>query len=97
MPVLLFGLIAGLEVPLTHSVGDLAALPNRTPLSRTETMPFGQCINLVDDVAEGLRANPVTILRTGDVRIVRIEAPDGVVVLSCNRAENRMVLTKRPR
>jgi hypothetical protein len=28
---------------------------------------------------------------------VRIEAEDGVVILSCDRAEGRMVLTKRPK
>jgi hypothetical protein len=97
MPILTLGLIAGLEIPLTDLASDFAALPNQTALSRTETMPFGQCLGLAEDVAESLQTNPVTILRTNDVRIVRIEAPDGVVILSCNRAENRMVLTKRPR
>jgi uncharacterized lipoprotein YmbA len=96
MSVLLLGLIAALESPLLP-VGDYAALPNTASLSRTETMPFGQCIALVDDVAETLDANPITVLRTSDVRIVRIEAADGIVILSCNRPENRMVLTKRPR
>lgn len=97
MPALMLGLIAGLGAPLAHAVGDVAALPNRTALSRTEPMPFRQCISLADDVAAQFQTNPVTLLRTGDVRIVRIEAPDGVVILSCNRTENRMVLTKRPR
>lgn len=97
MPVLLLGLMVALEAPPTHLVGDVAALPNRTSVSRTESMPFVQCIGLAEDVAEQLQTNPVTILRTSDVRVVRIEAHDGVVILSCNRTENRMVLTKRPR
>jgi hypothetical protein len=93
MSVILLGL---LTMPLTFA-SDYASLPNATSRTRTETMPFGQCISLVDDVAVSLNANPITVLRTTDVRIVRIEAEDGVVILSCDRAEGRMVLTKRPK
>jgi hypothetical protein len=96
MPLTLLGLMVVVQAPLVLA-GDLAALPSGGTLIRSEQMPFGQCIALASDVAETLDSNPVTILRTGDVRIVRIEAPDGVVILSCNRTDNRMVLTKRPR
>jgi hypothetical protein len=97
MPALLIPLVVGVGLIPVQSVGDLAALARVPAETRTETMPFGQCIGLAEDVAEGLNTNPVTILRTTEVRVVRIDAADGVVILTCNRSENRMVLTKRPR
>lgn len=97
MSGLLVALFLSLPTGSVHPAGspaEPAALPSRT---RTETMPFGECISLMEEVAEQLHSNPVTILRTGDVRIVRIDATDGAVILTCNRAENQMVLTKKPK
>lgn len=63
--------------------------------TRRETMDFSQCLNLIDEVAEELGSNPTSILRTRDVRIIRIDAPDGAVILTCNRVDNTMVLARK--
>jgi hypothetical protein len=97
MPALLIPLILGTGLIPVQSAGDLATLARPPAETRMETMPFGQCIGLAEDVAVGLKTHPITILRTTEVRVVRIDAADGVVILTCNRSDNRMVLTKRPK
>jgi hypothetical protein len=63
--------------------------------TRREIMDFSQCLALIDEVAEELGSNPTSLLRTRDVRIIRIDAPDGAVILTCNRVDNTMVLARK--
>jgi hypothetical protein len=71
--------------------GDAMAEP---PRSRTETMPFEECLSLIDEVAADLDAADVTRLRNGDRSTIRIDALDGIVTVTCTRADNKLVLSR---
>ncbi len=39
---------------------------------------------------------PITLVNTTDLRVAQLEAADGAVTISCDRAAGRMALTKSP-
>jgi hypothetical protein len=63
--------------------------------SRTESISFGECLALVEEVSDELGVTPVNILRTKDVWVIRVDAVDGAIVITCNRPDSRLTLTRR--
>jgi hypothetical protein len=61
--------------------------------TRTATLPFDQCLEIINEVSAEFDAEPFGLVNTENERTVRFEADDGYVTVSCNRADNRMVLT----
>ena len=61
---------------------------------RSETMPFRDCLALIDEIAAEFGGNAVRIGHTRDGRSARIEAADGVVTLACSRIEETVTLTR---
>jgi hypothetical protein len=88
-------LSAGLSALLVSAGGWAEA--SESGFSRTERMAFGECVLLMKEVSDELGVMPTSILQTKDVRIIRIEAADGVVILTCSRPDGTLVLVKRPR
>jgi hypothetical protein len=60
--------------------------------ARTATMPFDQCLAIIDEVSMEFDAEPFGLVDTENERSVRFEAEDGYVSVSCSRADNKMVL-----
>jgi hypothetical protein len=87
---LMTGLVA---LALSCTAGAGAA--NAGAGSRTEPMSFGECLALVEEVSEELGVTPVNILRTKDVWVMRVDAVDGAIVITCNRPDSRLTLTRR--
>ncbi len=63
---------------------------------RVATMPFSECLAIIAEVAQEMDVAPVSLVDTGDVRTVRLDASDGVVTVTCRRQDNRMLLTRSP-
>jgi hypothetical protein len=64
------------------------------PDGRVARMSFSECLNLVEEVAEELGQAPVSVSRTGNRLVMRIDAPDGAVVMPCRRDEQGVTLAK---
>ncbi len=62
---------------------------------RTVAMPFSECLSIIGEVSKGIGIKPVHLVRTEDLRVVRVAASDGFVTVSCSRPESRMTLSKR--
>lgn len=61
---------------------------------RVATMPFEECLAIIDEVTHEIEVEPVVLTSSGDVKEVRVPAEDGFVTVKCERAGNRMTLTK---
>jgi hypothetical protein len=61
---------------------------------RTEKMPFGVCLSLIDEVAEELGVAAIDLQRTSDVHSARITAADGHVTVVCRRANQTVTLVR---
>lgn len=85
------------------AVGLLAALGNGAPVAaeipslRREVMPFHRCIGLIKELSDSLGATPIGVLQTRDVRIVRIEAIDGIVLVTCSRPDGTVTVARQER
>lgn len=64
--------------------------------TRIASMPFGECLSIISEAAQDVDEKPVKLVSTSDVVTVRINASDGFVTVSCDRASNKMTLTKSP-
>ena len=64
--------------------------------TRIASMPFGECLSIISEAAQEVDEEPVKLISTSDVVTVRINASDGFVTVSCDRAGNKMTLTKSP-
>jgi len=64
--------------------------------TRIASMPFGECLSIINEAAQDVDEEPVKLVSTSDVVTVRINASDGFVTVSCDRAGNKMTLTKSP-
>jgi len=64
--------------------------------TRVVTMPYSECLAIIDETAGEIGEAPVKLVNTNDETKVRINASDGFVTVSCERSGNRMVLTKSP-
>lgn len=63
--------------------------------TRTEAMPFAECLSLIGEISEQFGVKPASILRTKDVRVVRVDGSDGAVIVTCSRPDNKVILSKR--
>jgi len=64
--------------------------------TRIASMPFSECLAIVNEAAQEVDENPVKLVNTSDVVTVRINASDGFVTVSCDRSSSKMTLTKSP-
>jgi hypothetical protein len=64
--------------------------------TRIASMPFDECLSIIDEAAQEVDEAPVKLVSTSDVVTVRINASDGFVTMSCNRSDNKITLTKSP-
>ena len=60
--------------------------------ARTATMPFDQCLQIINEVSTEFDAEPFGLVDTENERSVRFEADDGYVTVSCSRPDSKMVL-----
>lgn len=84
---------------LLGALGIFAAGSNalaETENTRIATMPFEECLSIIAEVSRELDEDPVSLVSTGDLTTVRINASDGFVTVSCSRADDRMTLTRSP-
>ncbi len=70
-----------------------AAMANDVGM-RVVTMPYDDCTAIIADAVRDLDRQPVTLADGADLMLVRIDAVDGSVTISCRRPINRMVLSK---
>lgn len=68
-----------------------AASPS--PKSTSEIMAFEDCIRTIQRTAAQLGVAPQNIVETPDVRMVRFNTSDGSVLVTCSRADHKMVTT----
>jgi len=64
--------------------------------TRIASMPFGECLTIINEAAQEMDEEPVKLVSTNDKVTVRLEAADGFVTVTCERDINRMTLTKSP-
>jgi hypothetical protein len=64
--------------------------------TRIASMPFGECLSIINEAAQEVDEEPVKLVSTNDVVTVRISASDGFVTVSCDRSNSKMTLTKSP-
>ena len=64
--------------------------------TRIASMPFGECLSIINEAAQEVDEEPVKLVSTSDMVTVRIAASDGFVTVSCDRSANKMTLTKSP-
>jgi hypothetical protein len=63
------------------------------PQSQRKTMPFDQCLTLIQTMGTQLGVAPVNIVETTAMRMVRFPATDGSVLMTCERPDT-MILTR---
>ena len=64
--------------------------------TRITSMPFGECLSIISEAAQEMDEEPIKVVSTSDIVTVRLNASDGFVTVSCNRSDNKMILTKSP-
>ena len=64
--------------------------------TRIASMPFDECLAIIDEAAQEMDEEPVKLVSTSDMVTVRLSASDGFVTVSCDRSSKRMTLTKSP-
>ncbi len=64
--------------------------------TRVVSFRFADCLAILADAVQEEGVTPVTLVNTADLRVARMEAADGAVTISCDRAAGRMALTKSP-
>ena len=76
--------------------GDMGAVSvdGASRESRTEVMAFADCVSMVEEISSEMGVKPISILRTGDVWLTRIEAFDGAVTVTCSRPDHRVTLKR---
>jgi hypothetical protein len=62
--------------------------------ARAVAMPYGDCTAIIAEAARDLDMQPVTLAAGADLMLVRFDAEDGSVTISCRRSTDRMALSK---
>ena len=78
------------------ALGLGSAAQAQTADTRIASMPFSECLAIIDEAAQEMDGEPVRLVSTNDKVTVRLEASDGFVTVSCDRGSERMTLTKSP-
>lgn len=61
--------------------------------STSKSMSLEDCLQVIRNTASQLGVAPVNIVETSDVRMVRFPTTDGSVLVTCSRADKKMVMT----
>ena len=61
--------------------------------STSKPMSFEDCLQVIRNTATQLGVAPVNIVETSGVRMVRFPTADGSVLVTCSRADRKMVMT----
>ena len=74
--------------------GDIApeAAGPAVPSVRIETMGFTECTALVDEIAQEMDVDTTDLVRTADLWLSRLDAADGVLVVSCSRSDETLTV-----
>jgi hypothetical protein len=78
----------------TTAIGAVARAQSAD--TRIASMPYGECLSIINEAAQEMDEEPVKLVSTSDVTTVRLNASDGFVTVSCSRSDNKMTLTKSP-
>lgn len=70
-------------------LGTIAVRPG----SSSTEMDFADCLRSIRRTSEELGVAPINIVETDSVRIVRYNAVNGSVLITCSREDARMVVT----
>lgn len=60
--------------------------------SITKPMRYSACLAFISQTAQISGATPVNIIETSSLRVVRIQAQDGSVLLTCDKDKGTMTL-----
>lgn len=60
--------------------------------SITKPMRYSACLAFISQTAQISGATPVNIIETSSLRVVRIQAQDGSVLLTCDKEKGTMML-----
>ncbi len=60
----------------------------------TETISFSRCLGKIVNVAMQFKVQPITVVSTGILRVVRFPVDDGSVLFSCSKLDNKLVITQ---
>lgn len=65
--------------------------------TRSQSLPmsFEECLAFINRTVADIGEQPLTIVSTSDVRVVKWFAADGAVLVTCSRPDGKMVLTGR--
>jgi hypothetical protein len=80
------------EVPRTTPDQSSRAVSS-SPQSTSKAMGFDDCIRTIQTTSGQLGVAPRNIVETNDMRIVRFITNDGSVLVTCSRADGKMVTT----
>lgn len=61
--------------------------------SRGYEMEFGQCLGFLAEAGGVSGQAPINIVETNIVRVVRLPASDGSILLTCSRLDRKLVVT----
>jgi hypothetical protein len=67
-----------------------------SPQSTSTVMAFEDCIRTIQTTSGQLGVLPRSIVETTDTRMVRFTTSDGSVLVTCSRADRKMVTTVSP-
>ena len=80
----------------SFGMAAIGAAQAQSPDTRIASMPFGECLSIINEAAQEMDEEPVKLVNTSDVVTARIQASDGFVTVSCDRSANKITLTKSP-
>ena len=83
------------EVPRATPDASRSAL-SPSPQSTSTSMAFDDCIRTIQRTSTQLGVAGQNIVETTDVRMVRFKTSDGSVLVTCSRADRKMVTTVSP-
>jgi hypothetical protein len=84
------------EIPAPTSDSS-RSVASPSPQSTSVIMAFEDCIRTIQQTAAQMGAAPRNIVETPDIRMVRINTIDGSVLVTCSRADRKMVTTVSPK
>jgi hypothetical protein len=76
---------------VTLSVSTAAAMEST---SRALPLAFNKCPGVIVFVGDQIGVSPTNIVETNVTRVVRFDAEDGSVLITCSRPDQKMVITR---
>ena len=81
-----------IAAPLVSDPEGVHAKPEIT----SQSMPFRQCLQVIERTASQLGVAPTNIVESDVLRVVQFCADGASVIVSCSRRHKKLVLTKSP-